>query len=143
MLVDWRCPLEEVKVGTGRKLRDGQDVAVLSIGPIGNNVTKAIDSLECRTESVAHYDMRFLKPFDEQILEEVGRKFKRIVTVENGVKTGGLGSAVVEWMNDHGYHPDIVRLGLPDTEFVEHGTVPELQKIVGLDVESIKKAISL
>ena len=143
VLVDWRCPLEEVKVGTGRKLRDGQDVAVLSIGPIGNNVTKAIDSLECRTESVAHYDMRFLKPIDEQILEEVGRKFKRIVTVENGVKTGGLGSAVVEWMNDHGYHPDIVRLGLPDTEFVEHGTVPELQKIVGLDVESIKKAISL
>ena len=143
VLVDWRCPLEEVKVGTGRKLRDGQDVAVLSIGPIGNNVSEAIKSLELRVESVAHYDMRFLKPIDEQILEEVGRKFKRIVTVENGVKTGGLGSAVLEWMNDHGYHPDIVRLGLPDTEFVEHGTVPELQKIVGLDVESIKKAISL
>ena len=141
--MDWRCPLEEVKVGTGRKLRDGQDVAVLSIGPIGNNVSEAIKSLELRVESVAHYDMRFLKPIDEQILEEVGRKFKRIVTVENGVKTGGLGSAVLEWMNDHGYHPDIVRLGLPDTEFVEHGTVPELQKIVGLDVESIKKAISL
>ena len=84
--------------------------------------------------------MRFLKPIDENILQEVAR-FKRIVTVENGVKTGGLGSAVLEWMNDHGYHPEIVRLGLPDTEFVEHGTVPELQKIVGLDKESIIHSI--
>ena len=143
VLHDWRCPLEEIKVGTGRKLRDGDDVAVLSIGPIGNEVTKAIAfySAEGGEKSVAHYDMRFLKPIDEDILEEVGRKFKRIVTVENGVKTGGLGSAVLEWMNDHGYQPQVIRLGLPDTRFVEHGTVPELQKIVGLDAESIIKAI--
>ena len=143
VLHDWRCPLEEIKVGTGRKLRDGDDVAVLSIGPIGNEVTKAIAfySAEGGEKSVAHYDMRFLKPIDEGILEEVGRKFKRIVTVENGVKTGGLGSAVLEWMNDHGYQPQVIRLGLPDTRFVEHGTVPELQKIVGLDAESIIKAI--
>ena len=140
VLQDWRCPLEEVKVGTGRKLKDGTDVAVLSIGPIGNNVTEAISGLS--DISVAHYDMRFLKPIDEAILDEVGRKFKRIVTVENGVKAGGLGSAVLEWMNDHGYHPEVIRLGLPD-EFVEHGKVCELNKIVGLDPESIAKAIRL
>ena len=146
VLVDWRCPLEEIKVGTGRKLHDGSDVAVLSIGPIGNNVAEAIDSLsgqasEARIPTVAHYDMRFLKPIDETILKEVAEKYNRIVTVENGVKTGGLGTAVVEWMNDHGYHPEIIRLGLPDTQFVEHGTVEELQHIVGLDKEAIIKAI--
>jgi 1-deoxy-D-xylulose-5-phosphate synthase len=155
VLVDWRCPLEEIKVGTGRKLHDGKDVAVLSIGPIGNDVAEAIEevtsitshtsatSTTSQTEpsSIAHYDMRFLKPIDENILQEVAEKFPRIITVENGVKTGGLGSAVMEWMNDHGYHPEVIRLGLPDTEFVEHGTVPELQKIVGLDKEAIKAAI--
>ena len=143
VLVDWRCPLEEIKVGTGRKLCDGSDVAVLSIGPIGNNVAEAIASLSSQSSqiSAAHYDMRFLKPIDESILQEVAEKFKRIVTVENGVKTGGLGSAVLEWMNDHGYHPEIIRLGLPDTQFVEHGTVEELQHIVGLDAEAIRAAI--
>ena len=142
VLLDWRCPFEEIKVGTGRKLRDGSDVAVLSIGPIGNNVADAISGLSGNSGiSVAHYDMRFLKPIDETILQEVAEKFSRIVTVENGVKTGGLGSAVVEWMNDHGYHPEIIRLGLPDTQFVEHGTVNELQHIVGLDKEAIIKAI--
>jgi 1-deoxy-D-xylulose-5-phosphate synthase len=145
VLQDWRCPFEEIKVGTGRKLRDGKDVAVLSIGPIGNDVAEAID--QCITQNaectIAHYDMRFLKPIDEGILREVAEQFKRIVTVENGVKTGGLGSAVVEWMNDHGYDREVIRLGLPDTAFVEHGTVPELQKIVGLDKESIIKAITI
>ena len=141
VLQDWRCPLEEGKVGTGRKLKDGNDVAVLSIGPIGNNVTEAIANLSGTSDlSVAHYDMRFLKPIDEDILEEVGRRFKKIVTVENGVKQGGLGSAVLEWMNDHGYQPQVIRLGLPD-QFVEHGKVCELNKIVGLDAESIARAI--
>ena len=93
VLQDWRCPLEEVKVGTGRKMHEGTDVAVLSIGPIGNNVTEAIEKIGNKV-SVAHYDMRFLKPIDEEILEEVGRKFKRVITLENGVKKGGLGSAV-------------------------------------------------
>ena len=141
-LQDWRCPLEEVKVGTGRKLKDGSDVAVLSIGPIGNNVTRAIQLLEDEGKaiSVAHYDMRFLKPIDEQILDEVGKKFKKVITIENGTKEGGLGSAVLEWMNDHGYQVRVVRLGLPD-KFVEHGKVCELQKIVGIDEQSIIKAI--
>ncbi len=139
VLKDWRCPLEEIKVGTGRKLRDGDDVAVLSIGDIGNNVTQAIQELPAH--SVAHYDMRFLKPLDEGILHEVGRKFKRVVTVENGVRNGGLGSAVMEWLGDHGYTVQVTRLGLPTDHFVEHGKVSELQHLVGLDVESIKKAI--
>lgn len=138
-LQDWRCPFEEVKVGTGRKLKDGKDVAVLSIGPIGNNVTRAIAELGDNI-SVAHYDMRFVKPLDESILDEVGRKFKRIITVENGVRNGGMGSAIIEWMSDHGYYPVIKRLGLPD-KFVEHGTVQELQAIVGIDKEGIIKAI--
>ena len=140
-LQDWRCPLEEIKVGTGRKLHDGKDVAVLSIGPIGNNVVRAIAQLEEENGeiSVAHYDMRFLKPIDEEILEEVGRNFKRVITVENGVVRGGLGSAVLEWMNDHGYSPRIQRLGLPD-HFVEHGTVKELMHIVGIDEEGIIKS---
>ena len=138
-LQDWRCPFEEVKVGTGRKLKEGTDVAVLSIGPIGNNVTRAIAELG-DSVSVAHYDMRFLKPLDESILDEVGRKFKRIITVENGVRNGGMGSAVTEWMSDHGYEPHIKRLGLPD-RFVQHGKVSELQAIVGIDKDGIIKAI--
>ena len=142
VLKDWRCPFEEIKVGTGRKMQDGSDVAVLSIGPMGNNVTKAIEILKQQgsSVSVAHYDMRFLKPIDENILEEVGKKFKRVITVENGARQGGLGSAVLEWMNDHDYAPKVIRLGLPD-RFVEHGTVEELQKIAGIDEESIIKAI--
>ena len=144
MMTDWRCPLGEVEVGTGQKFCDGTDVAVLSIGPIGTNVTKAIEELknEGHPVSVAHYDMRFLKPLDETILQEVGGKFSRIITIEDGVRNGGLGTAVTEWMSDNGYHPQITRMGLPD-EFVEHGTVAELQRIVGIDSESIKKEITI
>lgn len=135
---DWECPLEEITVGTGRKLRDGEDLAVLTLGPIGNLAQQAIEQTGI---SAAHYDMRFLKPMDEQLLEEIGRKFKHILTIEDGVRTGGLGSAVLEWMNDHGYRPKVVRIGLPDTQFVEHGTVAQLYELCGMDVESIKKTI--
>ena len=136
-VVDWRCPLEEIAVGKGRCLHEGTDVAVLSFGPLGVEVEKVIDDVSL---SVAHYDMCFAKPLDEEILDEVGRKFKRIVTIEDGSREGGFGSAVLEWMSDHGYTPQIKRLGLPD-KFVEHGTVAELQKITGIDAESIKKAV--
>ena len=139
VLLDWRCPLEEIPVGKGRKLHEGSDVAVLTIGPIGNNATEALKRLNNKI-SVAHYDMRFLKPIDEEILEEVGSRFKKVITVENGTRKGGLGSAVLEWMNDHGYQPKVVRLGLPD-EFVEHGTVNELQHLVGIDADGIIKAV--
>ena len=138
--VDWRCPLEEMAVGTGRKLKDGDAMAVLTIGPIGNTAAEAIAEAEGENPnlSIAHYDMRFLKPLDETILNEVGRRFKRIVTIEDGVRNGGLGSAVMEWMADHGYAARVDRLGLPDS-FVPHGTVEQLKHIVGIDKEGIKR----
>ena len=138
VLADWECPLEEIKVGTGRKLHDGNEVAVLTIGPIGNDVEDIIK--EDNSTAIAHYDMRFLKPLDENILHEAGRKFKRIVTIEDGARNGGFGSAILEWMSDHGYSPAITRMGLPDT-FIEHGTVAQLRKIAGIDKESIRKEI--
>ncbi|MBQ6224935.1 MAG: 1-deoxy-D-xylulose-5-phosphate synthase [Bacteroidaceae bacterium] len=141
VLTDWRCTLEEIPVGKGRKLTDGNEVAVLSLGPIGNVVAKVVQELKEVGKSVAHFDMRFLKPIDEDILQEVGKKFHRIVTIEDGVIQGGLGSAVIEYMADHNLHPQVVRLGLPD-HFVEHGTPEELYHLVGLDAEAIKKAIS-
>ena len=141
VLTDWRCEMEEIAVGTGRKLHNGTDVAVLTLGPIGNDVEQVISEIEQEGGiSAAHYDMRFLKPLDEGLLDEVARKFSRIVTVEDGARTGGFGSAVMEWMADHGHAPHITRLGIPD-RFVEHGKVEELRKIVELDNESIKKAI--
>ena len=141
-VVDWRCQFEEIPIGKGRKLRDGSDVAVITIGPIGVQAAAAIDACSgATTNTIAHYDLRFLKPLDEEMLHEIGRKFQRIVTIEDGVRNGGMGSAVMEWMEDHGYHPIVKRLGLPD-HFVEHGTIAQLQAIVGLDKESIINAIS-
>ena len=139
---DWKCPLEEVEVGTGRTLREGNDVAVLSYGPLGNDVQRAIDELqqEGNTISVAHYDLRFAKPLDTALLTTVAQRFSRIVTIEDGARAGGIGSAVLEWMSDRHFTPELTRLGLPDN-FVEHGTVAQLREIVGLDIESIKKAI--
>ena len=140
-VVDWRCPFEEIPVGKGRQLCDGSDVAVVTIGPIGVQAAEAIDELGALTAKVAHYDLRFLKPLDEEMLHEIGQRFKKIVTIEDGVRKGGMGTAVMEWMSDHGYHPAVHRLGIPD-HFVEHGTVEELRRIVGIDKESIKNAIS-
>lgn len=139
---DWQCPLEEIEVGRGRRLREGSDVAVLSYGPLGVDVEKVIDHL-AETHpalSVAHYDLRFCKPLDEALLQEVGERFQRIVTIEDGARAGGIGSAVLEWMSDHHFTPAITRLGLPD-HFVEHGSVPQLKALTGLDDDSIAKAI--
>lgn len=144
--IDWKCPLESMEVGKGRKLKDGKHVAVLSLGPIGTEVAKAIMIAEMkscnegRTLSVAHYDMRFLKPIDTDILDEVGKNFQKIVTIEDGVIKGGLGSVVLEYMADKGYKPEVVRLGIPD-KFIEHGTVAELRKIIGVDAESIAERL--
>ena len=142
VLADWHCPLEEVEVGTGRKLRDGKDIAILSIGAVGNNAAKAVEGMEQDGAAVscAHYDMRFVKPLDEKLLREVAGKFNKIITLEDGSREGGFGSAVLEWMDDNGYHPDIVRLGLPD-RFVEQGTVAELQHITGIDADGIRRAV--
>lgn len=137
-LTDWRCPLEAVAVGTGRRLCEGHEVAVLTIGPIGAEAARAI---ELSGVDAALYDMRFLKPIDGQLLDEVGRRFGRIVTVEDGVRNGGLGTTVLEWMDDHGYHPQVVRLGLPDDQFVEHGSPAQLHHICGIDAEAIAQTI--
>lgn len=141
VLSEWRCPLKGLPIGRGRKLTEGSDVAVLTLGPIGNVVVEVVNELREAGRFVAHYDMRFLKPIDHDILREVGESCKRIVTIEDGVVQGGLGSAVVEYMADHNLHPEVIRLGLPDS-FVEHGTPEELYHIVGLDAEAIKKALS-
>lgn len=140
-LTDWRCPLEPLPVGKGRRLKDGKDIAVLTLGPLGNVAADAIAEAEKESGvSVAHYDMRFLKPLDTALLDEVGSRFKRVVTVEDGARIGGLGSAVLEYFADKGIKADVVRLGLPDN-FVEHGKPEELYRIVGLDKESIKKTL--
>jgi 1-deoxy-D-xylulose-5-phosphate synthase len=135
--VDWQCPFQEIPVGKGRKLHDGTQLAILTIGPLGVRVRKLIETHEL---NIAHYDMRFLKPIDTEILHEVGERFSKIITLEDGVIKGGLGSEVLEYMNDHGYHPDIIRLGLPDS-FIEHGTPAELHHLVGIDEEGILRAI--
>ena len=136
---NWRSPFEEITVGTGRCLRAGTDVAVITLGPIGNDVAKLLDEMQ-GTKQVAHYDLRFVKPLDENLLQDIGCKFNKIITIEDGVRNGGMGSAVLEWMSDHGFRPQIVRMGLPDA-FVEHGSVAELRQLVGLDADSIRKEI--
>ncbi len=136
---DWRSPFEEITIGTGRCLRAGTDVAVITLGPIGNDVAELLDEMQ-GTKQVAHYDLRFVKPLDENLLQDIGRKFNKIITIEDGVRNGGMGSAVMEWMADHGFRPQIVRMGLPDA-FVEHGSVAQLRKLVGLDADSIRKEI--
>lgn len=139
---DWHCELEAIPVGKARQVSDGSDVAVLSYGPLGNDVQTVISQLreEGNSLSVAHYDMRFCKPLDTEVLESVSQCFSRIVTVEDGQLAGGFGSAVLEWLSDNGKTTTVRRVGLPD-RFIEHGTVSELRHIAGTDIESIKRAI--
>ncbi len=137
---DWHCPFEEIPVGKGEILNDGDGIAVLTVGPIGNTVAKAIKELQEEGFHPAHYNMIFVKPLDEDLLREVGKKFRRIITVEDGVKNGGMGSAVTEFFNDADIPVIVKRLGLPD-KFVEHGTPEELYKLCGLDKDSIKQEI--
>ena len=141
-LLDWQCPLEEVPVGKGRTIKEGTDLAVISLGPIGKDATRAIAEAE-RTLgcSIAHYDLRFLKPLDEEMLSEIGSKFSKVITIEDGVKAGGMGSAVLEYFSDKDTVPHLVRLGLPDS-FVPHGSVAEERRLVGLDNDSIVQTIS-
>lgn len=146
-LTDWQCPMQEIPVGTGRRLKEGKDLAILTIGPIGYEAEAAILRAEKAAKeqhldlSIAHYDMRFLKPMDTRILHEVGSQFDRIITIEDGVLTGGLGSAVIEYMSEKGFKPNVIRMGLPDS-FVEHGTVKELYQLCGIDEEHIVATIN-
>ena len=141
VLTDWQCPLEAVEVGKGRRLKEGSDLAVITLGPIGNTAAQAIRRVEEEGKgSIANYDLRFLKPLDTALLDEVGRRFRRIVTVEDGVRLGGMGSAVLEYLSDQGCLPVIRRLGLPD-RFVQHGPVGDLYALCGIDAEGIYRAI--
>jgi 1-deoxy-D-xylulose-5-phosphate synthase len=140
VMPDWKKPFEEIAIGKGRKIKDGRDVAILSIGHPGNFVTAAIREL--RTEGVdpAHYDMRFVKPIDEAMLHEVLSKYHKIITVEDGTVVGGFGSAVLEFMAQHNYTAEVKILGIPD-RLVEHGTLKELYKVCGYDAPAIAAAV--
>lgn len=135
-LTDWKKPFEEIKPGTSRKLNDGTDLAILSIGSAGNMVKEALEHLRITNLSIAHYDMRFVKPLDEETLHMVFKKFNKIITVEDGTIMGGFGSSILEFMCDNSYSAEIRRLGVPD-RFIEHGTQQELYKECGFDAESI------
>ena len=139
-LVDWRCPLEAVEVGKGRLIREGRDVAFLTLGPLGKVMESVVDEAAKQGVSAAHYDMRFLKPIDTDILREVGEKFRYVVTLEDGCVTGGLGSAVIEYMAENGYNPTVKVMGIPD-KFIEHGTPEELYRVCGMDKDGVLDAI--
>ena len=136
VLIDWKKPFEIIEIGTGVCLRDGEDIAILSIGTIGNNVTKALEEFP----NIAHYDMRFSKPLDEKLVHNICANYKQIITLEDGVEKGGFGSAILEFMGKHNYKNKVKVLGIQD-HFVEHGTIEELQKKNGIDISSIKKLI--
>lgn len=137
---DWKCELEEIPIGKGRLIIEGDQLAVISLGPIGVKAQKAIENLQLQGKSVALYDLRFLKPLDTAMLHTIAQKFDKIITLEDGVINGGMGSAILEFMSDHNYSLHIHRMGIPD-EFVEHGTVEELYHLCKLDTASIEQAI--
>jgi len=140
VMPEWKTEMKEIKIGTGRKLKDGNDIAILSLGHPGNFAAAAIRDLKNDGLNPAHYDMRFAKPLDEALLHEVFGKFKKIITVEDGTVVGGFGSAVLEFMNEHNYKTEIKILGIPD-RLVEHGTPKELHHECGYDVSAIKEAV--
>ena len=136
-MAEWRTPFKELEIGRGRCLKEGKDIAVISLGPIGKMAEQAISRAEETTgKQIAHYDLRFLKPLDEKMLNEIGRNFKKILTLEDGSLKGGMGSAVLEFMSERGYTPVIKRIGIPDS-FVQHGTLEELYRLCGMDEDSI------
>jgi 1-deoxy-D-xylulose-5-phosphate synthase len=134
--IDWKKPFEAIELGTGVCLQEGRDIAILSLGTIGNNVTKALEELPY----IAHYDMRFVKPLDEKLLHTICTNFNHIITIEDGVKKGGFGSAILEFIAEHHYKNSIKILGIQD-DFIEHGTIEELQKINGIDSGFIKQVL--
>lgn len=140
MLVDWQTPMKEIQIGKGRKLKDGKDIAILSFGHPGNFAAAAIRDVKAEGINPAHYDMRFAKPIDEEMLHEVFANYSKIITVEDGTVVGGFGSAVLEFMNEHGYKADVKIMGIPD-RLVEHGTPKQLYDEIGLDANGIATAI--
>lgn len=140
MMPQWRTPMEEIKIGSGRKLREGDDVAILSIGHVGNYAAEVCERLAKKDIEIAHYDMRFAKPLDEEMLHEVFSKYKKVITLEDGCIQGGFGSAILEFMADHNYSSEVKRLGIPD-RVVEHGEQIELHKECGFDPDGIEKTV--
>jgi len=140
MLVDWKTPMKEIKVGTGRKLKEGKDIAVLTFGHPGNFAAEAIRDVKKEGINPAHYDMRFVKPLDEEMLHEVFSNYNKVITVEDGTIVGGFGSAILEFMNEHGYKADVKILGIPDS-LVEHGTPKQLYDEIGIDANAIAEML--
>jgi 1-deoxy-D-xylulose-5-phosphate synthase len=139
VMVNWKTDFEEIPIGKGRIIKEGKNIAILSIGAIGNLVKDALDTLSKEGIDTAHYDMRFVKPLDTELLDSIFSKFDKIITLEDGVITGGFGTAVIEYMMEKGYRAKVKRLGIPDN-FVEHGTQKELYKICEYDADAIVKA---
>ena len=140
VMVNWRTPMQEVEIGRGRKLRDGEEIVLLTIGHIGNYAVEVCNRMAKKNLSVGHYDMRFVKPIDEEILHEVFTNYKKVITVEDGCIPGGFGSAVLEFMADNNYVAEVRRLGIPD-RIVEHGEQSELHRESGFDADGIERAV--
>jgi 1-deoxy-D-xylulose-5-phosphate synthase len=140
VMLEWKTPLKQIKIGSGRKVSAGEDVAILTIGHIGNTAQEALKELKNSGISAAHYDMRFVKPLDEILLHEVFTKFSKVITVEDGCLMGGMGSAVLEFMADNSYQANVVRIGIPD-RYIHHGTQDELHAECGFDVDGIVKTV--
>jgi 1-deoxy-D-xylulose-5-phosphate synthase len=140
VMPEWRTPMEAIEIGTGRKLRNGDELAILTIGHIGNYAVEVCEKLEKQGIRVAHFDMRFVKPIDEKLLHEVFSKYKKVITIEDGCIQGGFGSAVLEFMADHNYTAEVKRLGIPDA-IIEHGEQLELHAECGFDPAGIEKSV--
>jgi 1-deoxy-D-xylulose-5-phosphate synthase len=140
VMPNWKTPFQQIPVGQGRRIKAGEEVAILTIGHIGNYAVGACESLEKEGLNPAHYDMRFVKPLDEKLLHEIFTNFKKVITVEDGCLMGGFGSAVLEFMADRGYKAEVVRLGIPD-EYIHHGTQNELWAACGFDAASIAASV--
>ena len=137
---EWKTAFEQIPTGQGRIVKEGEEIALLTIGHIGNYASEACEKLAKEGLNPAHYDMRFVKPLDGELLHEIFGKFKKVITIEDGCLMGGFGSAVIEWMTDHGYQAQVKRLGIPD-EVIEHGEQIELHRECGFDPEGIAAAV--
>ena len=138
--IDWEKPFKELKIGKGVTVKEGSDVAILSIGHVGNYVIESYEKFQKKGIDVAHYNMIFVKPLDEKLLHKVFQKFENIVTIEDGCIQGGFGSAVIEFMSDKNYKANVVRLGIPD-KFINHGTQEELHNECLYDAEALQKTV--
>jgi 1-deoxy-D-xylulose-5-phosphate synthase len=140
VMPEWRTPMEEIRIGSGRKIRDGEELAILTIGHVGNYAVEVCERLSKQNIEIAHYDMRFVKPLDEELLHQIFSQYKKVLTIEDGSIQGGFGSAIIEFMADHNYNSEVRRLGIPD-RIVEHGEQYELHKECGFDPDGIERAV--